>query len=389
MHAPTVRTGVASDATASTARVAASGDRDAAFGSIRSRIAAALAALAVLLGGVALAQGPLTLLTHESFDIGADVLAAFTAETGIEVEVVPLGDAGAAVNRVVLTRRAPLGDLLFGVDNALFVRAARAEVFVPYASPRLDAVPDALEFDPQHRITPIDVGYVNFNYDVGWFEQEGLAPPSDLDDLLLPAYRGLTAVQNPTSSSPGLAFLLTTVARYGEGSEADWLAYWRDLAANDVAVFDGWSDAYYTAFTRYGGDRPIVLSYASSPAAEVIFAEEPLDTAPTANLFCATCVWRQIEAVGILAGSDRIDDAQALVDFMLSPRFQEDIPGRMFVYPAIEGASLPPEFDAHAPVPAADQVASLAPEVIADGQARWLEQWIAVVERGRDPGQVR
>ena len=380
---------IAADATAPAPRAGHPVAKTPRFRAARRRLAALLAGLALILGGVALAQGPLTLLTHESFDIGADVLAAFTDATGIEVEIVPLGDAGAAVNRVVLTRRAPLGDLLYGVDNALFARAARADVFVPYASPRLDAVPDALEFDPAHRVTPVDVGYVNFNYDVGWFEQAGLAPPSDLDDLVSPAYRGLTAVQNPTSSSPGLAFLLTTIARYGEGAPGDWLDFWRDLVANDVAVFDGWSDAYYTAFTRYGGDRPIVLSYASSPAAEVMFAEEALDAAPTANLLCTTCVWRQIEAVGILAGSDRVDDARAFVDFMLSIRFQEDIPGRMFVYPAIEGASLPAEFDAHAPVPAPEQIASLAPDVIADGQPRWLEQWIAVVERGRDPGEVR
>lgn len=352
-------------------------------------IAAFALALAAALAFTFAGAQPLTLLTHESFDVSREVLDRFTETTGIEVEIVPLGDAGAAVNRAVLTRRAPLGDLLFGVDNALFTRAADADVFVPYESPGLDAIPDELIFDPQHRVTPVDLGYVNFNYDVGWFEREGLEPPTDLDDLTDPAYRGLTVVQNPASSSPGLAFLLTTVARYGEGEPGDWLDYWDALVANDLLVLDGWSDAYYTAFTRYGGDRPIVLSYASSPAAEVIFAEEELGAAPTANLFCQACVWRQIEAVGILAGTDREADAQAFVDFMLSEPFQEDVPGRMFVYPVLPEADLPPEFAEFAAVPDPDQIAVLSPEAIDAGQQRWLEQWTRVVEQQRDPADVR
>lgn len=350
-------------------------------------------ALALLLGASAAAQDAprttLTVLTHESFNASTAVLDAFTERTGIALEFLPAGDAGAVVNRAVLTKARPIADVLYGVDNSLIVRAADEGVFEPYVSPRLEAVPEALRFADEGLVTPVDVGYVNFNLDLAWFAENDVPLPQDLDDLTEERYRGLTAVANPATSSPGLAFLLTTVARYGEGGEGDWLDYWAAFRSNDVLVTEGWSDAYYGAFTRYGGDRPIVLSYASSPAAEVIFAEEPLDEAPTANLFCGRCVWRQIEAAGILAGTDEREAAETFLDFLLSEAFQEDVPGQMFVYPVIEGADLPPEFEAFAQVPAEAQVASLPPEAIAEGQARWLERWTQVVEQGRRPEAVR
>lgn len=351
-----------------------------------SRVAAALAVW--LLAGAAAAQ-PLTVLVHDSFAIGEDVLATFTERTGIEVDILPAGDAGAVVNRAILTQANPIADVLYGIDNSLLGRAADADLFVPYQSPRLDQVPDAFEFDPEFRVTPVDVGYVNFNWDRAWFEDADVAPPTDFADLTTPAYRGLTVVTDPSSSSPGLALVLATIAKYGEGGDYDWLDWWADLRDNELFVVSGWSDAYYTTFTRYGGDRPIVLSYATSPAAEVIFADEPLDDAPTANLFCASCVWRQIEAVGILNGTDRLEDAEAFVDFMLSETFQADIAPNMFVYPAVEGIAVPPEFERFAPVPTEEQVATLPTDAIFEHQQRWLEQWTQVVRQGRSPSAVR
>ena len=355
---------------------------------LRRRLVLLAALVAVACPTWAAAQ-PLTLLVHDSFSISEDVIATFTDRTGIDVEVLPAGDAGSVVNRAILTRDNPIADLLFGVDNSLLGRAADANLFVPYESPRLASVPDRFVFDDRHRVTPVDVGYVNFNWDRAWFEEAGIAPPGDLRDLATEAYAGRTVVTDPSSSSPGLAFLLTTIARFGEGGDYDWLDYWADLRDRDLLVVSGWSDAYYGAFTRYGGDRPIVLSYATSPAAEVIFAEEPLDEAPTANLFCDRCVWRQIEAVGILAGSERTGDAQALIDFMLSETFQADIPLNMFVYPAVEGIALPDAFQRFAAVPTENQIARLSPDRIFERQQTWLEQWTAVVQQGRDPAAVR
>ena len=341
--------------------------------------------LCLLFAASAFGQG-VRVMTHDSFDLSAEVVAAFTEETGIEVQLLPAGDAGEALSRAILTAGRPVADVLFGVDNSLLPRALQADLFEPYRSPGLDGVPEHLLLDPEHRITPVDAGYVAFNVDLDWFAANDLQPPADLDDLLSEEYRGLTVVMDPATSSPGLGFLLTTVDRYGEEG---WLEYWEALRDNDVLVQGGWTDAYYTAFTRYGGDRPVVLSYASSPAAEVMFAETPLDEAPTANLFCDECVWLQIEGVGILRGTPNEAEAQAFVDFMLSPEVQADIPGVMFVYPVVAGTPLPGEFDEFAPEPEERHLAVVEGDRIAADLEAWLEEWTAVVVQGRSAADLR
>jgi thiamine transport system substrate-binding protein len=340
---------------------------------------------ALLLLGAAYSQ-PLRVLTHDSFDLSSEVLARFSEETGIEVQILPAGDAGEVVSRAIITRSRPIADVLFGVDNSLLARALEAGILEVYRSPLLRLVPDELEFDPSHSVTPIDVGYVLFNLDRGWFEREGIDPPRDIAELTEPRYRGLTVVQDPATSSPGLAFLLTTIEKFGEEG---WLEYWAELRDNDLLVTSGWTDAYYTAFTRYGGDRPIVLSYATSPAAEVIFAEEPLDEAPTTNLLCRECAYRQIEAAGILRGTEQREAAERFIDFLLSAEVQADIPGVMFVYPARRDVPLPPEFELHAVRPSEEQTAEMSPGRIAEGLERWLDLWTQVVAQGRRPGEVR
>lgn len=340
--------------------------------------------LILLLLGTSLAQ-TLTILTHDSFTISEEVLETFTAETGIELELIQGGDAGETVNRAILTKARPLADLLFGVDNSLIARAKAADIFEPYKSPLLQYVPETYIFDETHQVTPIDVGFVNFNYDKAWFAERELEPPSNLRQLTEEAYRGLTVVPNPATSSPGLAFMLTTIDKFGD----QWLEYWAALRDNDLLVTNGWSNAYYNSFSLYGGERPIVLSYATSPAAEVIFAEKELSEAPTGNLFCDECVYRQIEAVGILKGTDNREAAERFIDYMLSVRFQEDIPLNMFVYPVNEQATIPEVFEQFAPLPSAEQIAEVPSETIQANLATWLKQWTEVVLQGREPADVR
>ena len=328
----------------------------------------------------------LTVLTHDSFSISEDVTQSFTAETGIELEFLAAGDAGELVNRAILTKDAPLGDVLYGIDNSLLARAQNADIFEPYTSPELENVAEALRLEPQGLVTPVDVGLVNFNYDVSYFEEAGLEPPTDIAELSDEAYRGLAVVQNPATSSPGLAFMLATIDRFGEEG---WLEYWAELRDNDLMVTAGWNDAYYTAFSLYDGDRPIVLSYATSPAAEVMFAEEALDDAPSANLFCEACVYQQIEAAGILRGSENVEAAQMFIDYMLSEAFQADIPENMFVYPARSGVAVPEAFNTYAQQPSEGEIAGLESQLIEDNVQDWLAQWTAVVEQGQAPKDVR
>ncbi len=346
------------------------------------RTTLALLVALLLAAAVGAQDDRVVLMTHDSFAVERDVLDAFTAETGIVVEIVAAGDAGAVLNRAALTRARPLADVLFGVDEGLLARARAAEIFEPYASPLLAEVEAAYRSVGGGLVTPIDVGFVTFNLDRGWFEERGMPWPTSLADLAEPRYGALTVVTDPATSSPGLALLLGTIGAWGEEEAFAWWGAMRDAG---VAVRSGWSDAYYGDFTRYGGDRPIVLSYASSPAAEVLFAEAPIDpdAPPTVNLRCTACSVRQVETAGILAGTTRRAAAERLVDFLLSETFQAGVPETMFVYPVRSGTPLPDAFVRYAEVPAPDELMPLPPALDGATVDAWIERWTRTVLGGR------
>lgn len=326
---------------------------------------------------VTAAEKSLTMMTHDSFNISADLVTTFEKENGVKLRFLKSGDAGAALVQAILAKDNPLADVFFGVDNTFFSRAIDADIFIPYASPLLARIPADLQLDKENRLLPVDYGDVCLNYDKAWFKKHGLAPPADLVDLVKPEYKGLTVVANPATSSPGMAFLLTTIGRFGEDG---YLDFWKKLRANDVLVAGGWEDAYYGHFTSAGkGDRPIVVSYATSPPAVVHYAKTPLAEAPTAAVVAANTAFRQIEFVGILKGTREPELAQKLVDFLLSEKVQEDIPLQMFVFPANNAARLPEVFVKHAVV--ADQPVTLTPAAIEAGRDRWLEAWTTAVLR--------
>ena len=316
------------------------------------------------------------LLAHDSFAVSDEVLEGFETATGIEVEVIRGGDAGTVVNQAILAAGNPQADVLFGIDSTFLTRALDADLFVPYEAAGLDEVDPGLLLDEQHRVTPVDYGDVCINYDRGWFEERDLAAPAALEDLVDPAYQDLLVVQNPATSSPGLAFLLATIQALGDGWE-DW---WADLRANGVEVTDGWESAYYGSFSGGGGSegtRPLVVSYASSPPAEVVFADPPVDEPPT-GVMEASC-FRQVEGAGILAGTEHREEAEALVDFLLSEAFQADVPLSMFVFPVRDGVPLPDVFVQHAARPA--RVVSMEPAQIGEGRDDWIDRWTDIVLR--------
>ncbi|HEX7001793.1 MAG TPA: thiamine ABC transporter substrate-binding protein [Trueperaceae bacterium] len=370
---------------------------------MRPTLGKMLAAVVLVALPFAAAQ-QLRVMTHDSFSLPTELVERFEARSGIEVVFISGGDAGEALNRAILTRGRPIADVLFGVDGALLERARGAGVFEPYESPSLSRVPSGLRIASDHLVTPVDVGYVVPNVDVQALAQAGFSPGEvSLPGLASAELAPLTVVMNPATSSPGLAFLLATVRYFGDpqagvdpaapaearGGFDDWLAFWAALAEAGVLVTDGWTDAYYTAFSRYGGDRPIVVSYATSPPAEAIFAEQPLDVAPTMNLTCDGCAYRQVEGVGILAGTSARAAAEAFVEFLLSADVQAAIPLEMFVAPVVEGTPVPEEFELYGTLPESAVAAPLDPAVIAENQERWLSQWTAVVLQGREPGSVR
>jgi len=316
------------------------------------------------------------LVTHDSFLLSDAVKRAFERESGLKLRILKAGDAGEMVISALLTAGNPQGDVLFGIDNNLLSRALDGDLFDAYESLALDDVDERYVLDEEHRVTPVDHGEVCLNYDKAWFAERGLEPPESLDDLTDARYEKLLVVENPATSTPGLAFLLASVAQYGESG---WRDYWRKLRENGVLVVDGWEAAYYESFSGSSGkgSRPIVVSYASSPPAEVIFGKPRPTEAPTAVV--EDSCFQQIEFAGVLRGADNEDGARQLVDFMLSKRFQEDIPLNMFVFPVSRQATLPPDFEKYAVVP--ESPLTLDPETIEANRDEWVDQWTRIVVR--------
>jgi thiamine transport system substrate-binding protein len=339
--------------------------------------ASVVLAVSVFLTNAVHAEKTITVMTHDSFNIGKEVMASFEKDNKVKVRFLKSGDAGAALVQAILSKDNPLADVFFGVDNSFFSRAIAADIFLPYASPLLADIHASLKLDPKNRLLPVDYGDVCLNYDKEWFKKNNLTPPTDLADLIKPEYKGLTVVENPANSSPGLAFLLATIGRFGDPG---YLEFWRKLRDNKVLIANGWEDAYYGHFTSASkGDRPIVVSYASSPAAVVHFSDKPLNEAPTAAVVAGNTAFRQIEFVGIIKGTKELELAQKLVDFMLSTRFQEDIPLQMFVFPANATVSLPSVFVKNAVI--ADEPIMVSPAAIEANRDSWIEAWTNIVLR--------
>jgi thiamine transport system substrate-binding protein len=277
------------------------------------------------------------------------------------------------LSKAELTAGNPEGDVMWGVDSTFLSRAVESGIFEPYEANGLDAVPsDLTDLVPGAAATPVDFGDVCVNYDIAALDGLGLDPPGSLADLSDPAYRDLLVVQNPASSSPGLAFLLATVDEYGQDG---WQDYWASLVDNGVEVVDSWTAAYYEQFSYAGGDRPLVVSYGSSPPFEVLFAESELDATPT-GVVESTC-YRQVEFAGVLAGTDQPDEARRLVDLLITTEFQEALPLDVFVFPANSDAQLDPVFEEYAVIP--DDSRELDPSTIEANREAWIDEWTDLV----------
>jgi thiamine transport system substrate-binding protein len=322
-------------------------------------------------------QGPrtLTVLTHDSFAVSEDLVKQFEQENNIKVIFIKGGDAGSVLNKAILSKDAPLADVLYGVDNTFLSRALDADIYAPYDAPALAAILAEFKLDPQNRALPVDYGDVCINYDKAYFAANKLPVPQSFEELVNPEYKGLLVVEDPSTSSPGLAFLLATVAHFGDGYQD----YWRQLKGNAVVVVDSWETAYYTNFSASSGKgpQPMVVSYGSSPAAEVIFASPPVSESPTASIVDNGTCFRQVEFVGILKGTKNADLAKKFIDFMLAKPFQEDMPLQMFVFPVNPAASLPEAYIKNVQTPA--NPATLDPAIIAAGRDEWIKEWNAVM----------
>ena len=319
----------------------------------------------------------LTLLAYDSFTPSPNIFDDFTAQTGVDVEISLGGDAGELVTKAGLTSGNPEADVLWGVDNTLLSRALSKDIFTPYATKNLtDLDESARKLVPNNEVTPVDTGDVCINYDVNWFKQRNVAPPLTLRALTSSNYANLLVVPSPVSSSPGLAFMLATIAEFGQDG---WDEYWKSLKQNGTLIVSDWTTAYYTEFSGSSGkgDRPIVVSYGSSPPAEMIFANPRPATAPTA-VAALTC-FRQVEFAGILRGTKHEREAQLLIDYLTEIKFQEDLPLTLFVYPANNKAKLPEDFVKYSLRP--ESPLQLDPDLISNNLLFWLDEFTNIVLR--------
>jgi thiamine transport system substrate-binding protein len=318
----------------------------------------------------------LTVMTHDSFAASESVIAAFEKANNVKLVFVKSGDAGAALNKAILTKDSPQADVFYGVDNTFLSRALSSGIYEAYASPELKSIPAEFKLDSSNQALPVDYGDVCINYDKAYFTAHNLALPQSLDELAKPDYKNLLVVENPASSSTGLAFLLATIAQYGPDH---YLDYWKQLKDNGLVVVNDWETAYYTNFSGSSGKgpQPLVLSYASSPAAEVVYATTPLTDSPIGTLLGDNMCFRQVEFVGILKGTKHLELAQKFVDFMLSQQFQEDMPLQMYVYPVNTTAKLPDVYVKYSQIPA--KPATMSPDEIAANRDQWINDWTQAI----------
>ncbi len=320
----------------------------------------------------------LRVLVHDSFAINATLVEGFEKAQNVKLEFIKAGDAGSVLNKALLTKDNPLADVIYGFDNSFLSRALENDLLEVYAPAALADIPVQYQMDKTNHAIPVDFGDVCINYDKGYFSDHSLAIPQSLGDLLKPEYKGLLVMENPTTSSPGLAFLLATIAKYGT---ENYLDYWIKLKANGLVVVNDWETAYYTNFSASSGKgpQPMVVSYGTSPAAEVVFASTPIDISPTASLTGDDMCFRQVEFIGILKGTQKRDLAEKFIDFMLSIPVQEDIPLQMFVFPANLKATLPEVFVKNIQIP--EKPATVGIDEINQNREKWLADWTTAILR--------
>lgn len=314
----------------------------------------------------------LDVLVYDSYAVSEELVLRFEAANDVKLQFIEAGDGTELLNRAILTAEAPIADVIVGINSVLVNRALVNNLLESYESPYLSEIDAIYQTDPENRALPFNHGAVCINYDTEFFSTHELKVPTTLEELVDPVYSGMLAIENPISSTPGLAFMLMTIDVLGEDG---YLFFWEDLLENGAEIVPDWSTAYYTNFTAGGGGgyQPMVVSYDASPAAVPFYAEEPMDEAPTASILADDMCIEMIEYAGILKGSDQVELAQKFIDALLSAEWQSDLPAQMFVYPVNGTATIPELFETFAPQPV--NPVRMDPAIVAVNYEKWLQAW--------------
>ncbi len=318
-------------------------------------------------GTVLATEADLTIYTYDSFVAewgpAPKVIPKFEKKYNVKVQMISVGDAGHVLNRAILEKKNPRADIILGIDNNMLSKALDSGILEPYVSKNLSLLPDELIFDKTHHITPFDHGYFAIVYDTKKISK----PPVSFEDLLHPRFRNKLILEDPRTSSPGLGFLLWTIAVYKE----DYLKYWERLRPNILTITEGW-DTAYGLFTS--GEAPMVLSYTTSPAYHVEYE----DTTRYQAAIFKEGNYLQIEGMGILKGSKNRMLAEKFIDFILTEDFQMEIPLTNWMFPVNPEVKTPDSFR-YAPKP--DKTLSLDTFEIERNQDRWIKGWLSVVTK--------
>ncbi len=315
----------------------------------------------------------LSILTYDSYSVSEDIVATFEEENQVRIQFIESGDGTTMLNQAILSKEAPIADVIIGLNSIMLSRALDNDILLPYESPELANISNLYKMDQGNdRALPFNFGNVCINYDTAWYAEKGLSVPASWEDLIDPKYSGQLVVENPITSTPGIAFMLATIAAFGEDGYID---YWKSLLANKIEIADGWSTAYYTNFSAGGGmgPQPLVVSYDASPAAAPFYAETEMETAPTASILSDGMCYQVVEFLGILKGTQNQELAEKFIDAVLSKEWQEDLPGQMFVFPVNKNAILPDVFTKFAVIP--ENPVMLDPVLINEKRDFWLQKW--------------
>ena len=316
-------------------------------------------------------------LAYDSFNLDKNLIKEFEKTSGYKVKIIPSGGGGELVNKLVLSKNTPMGDVSVGIDSTFAGRTIKEKIF-QNNNVKLPEGAEKYVIAGDKTLTPISHGQICLNADKQWFDSKNIKTPETFTDIIKPEYKNLFASINPTTSSAGLGFFLSTVAKFGENG---WQKYWQDLKNNGMKISKDWSGAYNVDFTagEGKGTKPIVVSYVTSPleTLETSQSSSNLPESTTKTVALTDTCYDQVEYAGIVRNAKNKEGAEKFIEFMLSKKVQDVLLDTMYVFPVSNEATIPDEVLQH--TPPVENALRLDPVVLEEKRQEWLREWNSII----------